>query len=164
LSTPQARDLLAAKAPAFAALSERVHAVAPKEGERASLRFGDIVVDAFGLSHGRVNYGDVEHLGFIVRLGAATVIHLGDGIIAERSLDAAGVFEESFDAAFLPFWFLTYPTGRRLYERRLGGIIRRTFAIHVPPGDQNRLVEEVAATDPEAVALTSPMWRTTVPA
>lgn len=159
VSTPQSCDLLAAKAPVYDSFAARVEALAPGEGGRVSTAAGDVVVEAFGLSHGKVNYGDVQHLGFVVDVGGVTVLHLGDGIIAERSLRSAGVLDRDIDAAVLPFWFLTYPAGRRLLSDGFARRPRRLFAVHIPPEHQTRLVAEVRAFDSTAVALVDPMTR-----
>lgn len=157
LSTRQSRGQMEDRAPGFADIAGRVHAVAPADGERESLVPGGVAIDAFGLSHGKVNYGDVEHLGLVARVGAATVLHLGDGMISERALRSAGVLDRRIDVAFLPFWFLTYPFGRRL----MAGALRpgHVFAVHIPPAHRRRLVAEVRAAAPAAVALVEPMSR-----
>ena len=130
VSTGQAVDMLVEKLPGFDALAQRIHSVAPREGVRESLTVAGVVVDAFGLSHGKVNYGDVQHLGLMVGLGGVTILHLGDGVISERSLRSAGVLDRHIDVAFLPFWYLTYPFGRRLMESTLTPT--RVFAVHIP--------------------------------
>jgi L-ascorbate metabolism protein UlaG (beta-lactamase superfamily) len=163
VSTRQSIALLEEKAADFAAISGRVHPVAPAEGERESVTVGANRVDAFGLSHGKVNYGDVEHVGFVVYLGGATLLHLGDGIIAEKTLRSAGVLDETIDAAFLPFWYLTYPAGRRVLEGGFSRRLRRIFAVHIPPAHEARLVEEVRRFDPHATALVTPMSRFLIP-
>jgi hypothetical protein len=96
----------------------------------------------------------------IVSLEGATVVHLGDGIIAEKSLREAGVLDASIDIGFFPFWFLTYPFGRRLIE---GGFRpRHLFAVHIPPAHEVRLVREIGEFDPRAVPLVAPMEQHTV--
>jgi L-ascorbate metabolism protein UlaG (beta-lactamase superfamily) len=157
VSTEQAIALLEAKSPDFDTLVDRVHAVAPREGEVRAIEIGGVAVSAFGLSHGKVNYGDVQHLGLLVELEGASVLHLGDGVIAERSLRDAGVLERRIDVALVPFWYLTYPLGRRLMETALRP--QRTFAVHIPPEHERRLVEAVGDFDPKAVPLVEPMSR-----
>ena len=159
LTTPQARRLLESRAAGFDGFAARVGTVLPGEGQCLTTTIGDVVVDAFGLSHGKVNYGDVEHVGFVVTMGGATFLHLGDGIIAEKTLRAAGVLDRELDAAILPFWFLTYPSGRRLLEHGFARRPRRLFAVHIPPEHQRRLVDEVRAFDRRATPLVEPMTR-----
>lgn len=154
VSTPQAVGrFIDAAGPAFA---DRVHVMAPAEGVRETVDVNGIGVECFGLSHGRVNYADVENLGVVVRLGGRSILHLGDGIIDEKSLRAAGVLDERIDVGILPFWFLTYPFGRRLRER--GFRPRATFAVHIRVSERDQVVREIAS-DGGAVPLTEPLSR-----
>jgi L-ascorbate metabolism protein UlaG (beta-lactamase superfamily) len=155
VSTPQSRRLLEETIEDVASIAGRVHAPSPGEGDTVTLEAGGVAVGAFGLSHGKVNYGDVEHLGLLVDLDGVTILHLGDGIIARRSLEKAGVLARHVDVAFLPFWYLTYPFGQALMREGLKP--RRVFAVHIPPAHERRLVEEVRRFDPAAVALVTPM-------
>lgn len=152
LSTPQAAGrVIDAAGPA---LADRVHALTPVAGVREAAQVNGVRVECFGLSHGRVNYADVEHLGVVVRLGGRSILHLGDGIIDEKTLRAAGVLDETADVAVLPFWFLTYPFGRRLMQRSLRP--RATFAVHIRASEREQIVNEIASWS-DAVPLTEPM-------
>jgi L-ascorbate metabolism protein UlaG (beta-lactamase superfamily) len=153
-STPQAAvQLLEATGGACAS---RIHALEVHEGSIVARQFGDVRLEAFGLSHGRVRYADVEHLGFIVSLAGRTLLHLGDGIIDAKSLRAAGLLDRAIDVAVLPFWFLTYPFGRRLVA---GGFRPRTiFAAHVRANERERVRREIAAWI-DATTLVQPMSR-----
>jgi len=64
-STPQAVALLLARAPE---LAPRAVSIEAPEGVRVGRDFGPIRVEAFGLSHGKVNYAEVQHLGLVVTL------------------------------------------------------------------------------------------------
>lgn len=154
VSTPQAvGKFIDAAGPAFA---DRAHAVPPVEGAREIIEVNGITVECFGLSHGRVNYADVEHLGVIVRLGDRSILHLGDGIIDEKSLRAAGVLDEVSDVGVVPFWFLTYPFGKRLMQ---GGLKpRATFAVHIRVSEREQMVNEIASWS-SAVPLVEPLSR-----
>ena len=151
ISTPQACALLDRGDPAFADMAPRVTSVYPPDGKRRTLLVGGIRVDAFRLSHGRVNFGNVEQVGFLTYAGGASFLHLGDGIIDERTLDAVGVLGERIDAAFLPFWYLTHEYGKRLMEKRLHP--RKVFAVHIPPPEQEAIESQIAAFMPDAVPL-----------
>jgi L-ascorbate metabolism protein UlaG (beta-lactamase superfamily) len=134
--------------------AHRVHSVAPGEGEMLSRELGAVKVEAFGLSHGKVHYADVQHLGLVVTLGGRTVVHLGDGIIDEKSLRAAGLLDRALDVGVLPFWFLTYPFGRRLVSS--GFRPRTLFAAHVRMNERERVAAEIASWI-DAVPLLTPM-------
>ncbi len=151
-SSQQAVDVLLSTAPE---LRDRALAVDAPEGERVRNEFGAVTVDAFGLSHGKVNYADVQNLGWIVSLEGNTVIHLGDGIIDEKTLRRAGVIDAPIDVGVLPFWFLTYPFGKRLVARAFRP--RAIFACHVRLHEREQVVSEIASWMPDAVPLVEPL-------
>jgi len=152
VSTPQAVARLSSAV--GESLSGRVHAVPPVEGKRRAVVVGGVTVECFGLSHGRVHYADVEQNGVLVRLGERSLVHLGDGIIDEKALRAAGVVDEATDVGVLPFWFLTYPFGRRLAERGFRPSAR--FAVHIRVSEREQLINEVRETG-DAIPLIEPM-------
>lgn len=155
VTTNQAIALLEERSEAFVSLADRIYAMPAADGVRESISLGGIRIDGFGLSHGRVNFGGVQHLGFVVYAGGLSFVHLGDGIIDRRALTAAGVLDEEVDAAILPFWFLTYPFGRRLMRERFRP--RRVFAAHIAPQRQAELEREIASALPSATPLVRPM-------
>ncbi|HET6349587.1 MAG TPA: MBL fold metallo-hydrolase [Candidatus Krumholzibacteria bacterium] len=134
--------------------AHRVHTLAADEGVMTARDIGGIHVEAFGLSHGKVHYADVQHLGLVVTLDGRTVIHLGDGIIDEKSLRSAGVLDRTLDVGVLPFWFLTYPYGRRLVSN--GFRPRTIFAVHVRVHERQKVADDIASWI-DAIPLLSPM-------
>lgn len=137
-------------------LGHRVHGVQADEGISVQRDVGAVHIQAFGLSHGKVHYADVQHLGFVVTLGGRKLIHLGDGIIDEKALRAAGVIDKPIDVGVLPFWFLTYPFGRRLVSN--GFRPRALFAVHVRLNEREKVSSEIASWI-DATPLLVPMER-----
>lgn len=155
VSTVQATsELLAATGGAFA---ERIRALDAVEGRSGHVDVGAVRIEGFGLSHGKVHYADVQHLGLLVTIDGRRILHLGDGIIDERSLRAAGVVDDTIDVGVLPFWFLTYPFGKRLVSRGLRP--RAMFAVHIRVSEREQVVREIGA---HAVALMEPLASYTV--
>lgn len=150
-STPQAVERLVAAAPD---LAPRAVAIEASEGVRIARDFGAIKLEAFGLSHGKVNYADVQHLGLWVTLDGRQVVHLGDGIIDEKSLRRAGLIDTPIDVGVLPFWFLTYPFGKRLVARAFRP--KAIFACHVRVHEREQVVNEIASWI-DAVTLVEPL-------
>ncbi|HKW12919.1 MAG TPA: MBL fold metallo-hydrolase [Candidatus Krumholzibacteria bacterium] len=137
-------------------LGHRVHGITAAEGVVVRRDVGHVHIQAFGLSHGKVHYADVQHLGFVVTLGERSIIHLGDGIINEKSLRAAGVIDRAIDVGVLPFWFLTYPFGRRLVSN--GFRPQALFAVHVRANEREKVTGEIASWI-DATPLIVPMER-----
>jgi L-ascorbate metabolism protein UlaG (beta-lactamase superfamily) len=154
VSTPQAVGRFIDVA--GAAFVDRVYAIAPVDGVREAVEVNGIKIEGFGLSHGRVNYADVEQLGIVVNLDGRSVLHLGDGIIDEKSLRAAGVLDETADVGIFPFWFLTYPFGKRLLRRGLSP--RAVFAVHIRVSEREQVVNEILAAG-IGTPLTEPLAR-----
>jgi L-ascorbate metabolism protein UlaG (beta-lactamase superfamily) len=154
MSTPQAVERL--RAHAGDVFDHRVTQLAPAEGERRRIDAGGIVVEWFGLSHGKVNYADVQNLGLIVRLDGRSVIHLGDGIIDEKSFRAAGVLDETIDVGVLPFWFLTYPYGKKLVQKAFRP--RALFAVHIRVRERDDVTRAIAEWI-DATPLVEPLAR-----
>lgn len=140
MSTPQAVELLLARAPE---LAHRAVALQAPEGVRVGRDFGAIRVEAFGLSHGQVNYAGVQHLGLVVTLDGRQIVHLGDGIIDEKALRRAGLIDAAVDVGVLPFWFLTYPFGKRLVAHAFRP--RAVFAGHIRVHEREQVVDEIAS-------------------
>jgi len=155
LCTPQTASLIEKCGPGSDGLTGRIHVLQPREGVSQVVEIAGARVEAFGLSHGRAGYADVQQFGFVVDAGDGSFVHLGDGIIHERTLDTAGVLDRPIDAGFLPFWYLTYPFGIRLVTDRFR--LGRTFGVHVPPSDSAELTARIAASFPDAVALVDPL-------
>lgn len=150
-STPQVIELLLARAPE---LAPRAVSLDAAEGVRVARDFGAIRAEAFGLSHGKVNFADVQHLGWVVTLDGRQVVHLGDGIIDEKALRRAGLVGAAVDVGVLPFWFLTYPFGKRLLASAFRP--RAVFACHIRVPEREQVVGEIASWI-DAVPLVDPL-------
>lgn len=151
-STPQAVERLVARAPE---LAPRAVAVEAPEGVRVAHDFAGVRVEAFGLSHGRVHYADVQHLGWVATLAGRSVVHLGDGIIDEKTLRRAELLDAPIDVGVLPFWFLTYPFGKKLVARAFRP--RAVFACHIRLHEREQVVSEIASWMDGAVPLVEPL-------
>jgi L-ascorbate metabolism protein UlaG (beta-lactamase superfamily) len=154
VSTPQA--VVQAGEATHGACADRLHALDPADGEVARFDAGAFRVEAFGLSHGRVHYADVQHLGLVVTMEGRAVMHLGDGIIDEKALRAAGILDRAIDVGVVPFWFLTYPFGKRLIAH--GFRPRALFAVHVRVHEREKIAADIASWI-DAVPLLEPMSR-----
>ena len=157
LCTPQSAAMIEKDTPAAAELVGRIRIVEPVDGVSQTIELGGARIEAFGLSHGRAGYADVQQFGFVVDVGGQSFMHLGDGIIHERTLDTAGVLDRRIDAGFLPFWYLTYPFGIRLVRHRL--LVDRIFGVHIPPAQAADLEARIAETFPGATPLVDPLSR-----
>lgn len=101
VSTPQAVERLL-RVDGARALDERVHAATPTaERPERSLQNG-IPVLALALHHGR-SPAAAQNLGFVLDLGGASVLHVGDTEASAAEMRAAGLVEP-VDLALVTSW------------------------------------------------------------
>lgn len=133
ITTPMAVDLLQADAGRFSAISPRVWAVYPEEGELELLDFTGFRVEVVNLHHGRNRAFPVENLGFVVHLNGVTLLHIGDTLADATELASLGLAKRGIDTAFVPYWHLLDAPGAREYLEA----IRATtvVAMHLPAED-----------------------------
>lgn len=128
VSTRQAVDQLRANYDRYDRIADRVRAVVPGEGERQRVSHAGIEVDVLFLHHGRNR--PIENLGFLIRIGGRTLLHVGD---AMATLDDFSVYElpaAGVDVAFLPYWYLLDEDGRRAVREGISP--GRIVVMHVP--------------------------------
>ncbi|MCA9661754.1 MAG: MBL fold metallo-hydrolase [Myxococcales bacterium] len=137
ITTPQAvAAMRSVDAAAFAAIEGRARAVLPPEGSPREIALSpDVRLRILNLHHGRERRPPIEHLGFLLEVGADAFLHLGD---AELSLDELaaldlGAAAPKLEAIFVPYWHL-------LDEAWTRTLLRDTHrpslaALHVPTAD-----------------------------
>jgi L-ascorbate metabolism protein UlaG (beta-lactamase superfamily) len=129
VSTPDAVDGLAEAFDRYGEIKDRVVAVFPPEGHRETVEYDDLRIEIVNLHHGRGQR--VQNLGFIVHIAGNRILHVGDTQAEIGDFQRNNLHVEEFDYAFVPYWFLSYPTMRRALIK---GVKARTFvAMHMPP-------------------------------
>lgn len=108
LSTPQAVSRIHEAAQEDKGISSRVEAAYPREGEALPLSRAGIELEVLNLHHGRGRQPPVENLGFVVRMGGLTWLHVGDTEATLEDFRANGLADKDIDVALLPEWFLDY--------------------------------------------------------
>jgi len=154
LSTRLALELMETRFYRFTEVADRVHVAEPAAGDPELIEIADVRVLAFHLSHG-IKYGDIEHLGMVIETDDRRVVHLGDGIIDERGLRENGILGLGLDVGVLPFWFFTYPYGRRLIKGPLR--CKQMFGVHIPSTEADEIVAAMAESEPAAIPLLEPL-------
>lgn len=106
----QVVDSLTAKVPGAAALQGRIHAMDLPPGATFEL---DLTVHALGIAHPPSRNQPVEHATYLVRVGGARVIHLGDS--RPGPTDLTPFLEHGGPELLLaPWWILEGDEGARL--------------------------------------------------
>lgn len=126
LSTEQAAEALADAPPA---VRSRVHGLLPEEGQRASFSHRGIEIEVLNLHHGRGRTPPVQNLGFLIRLGGLTILHVGD---TEATGDEFRPYElgaDAVDLALLPSWFANSERWETVVESQIRP--RHTALMHL---------------------------------
>jgi L-ascorbate metabolism protein UlaG (beta-lactamase superfamily) len=128
VSTEQAVEQLHRITPQIKDFDTRVIGLTPEEGRVVELKPHDISLSVFLLHHGRGR--DVDNLGFIVELGGARILHMGDTVA--NAVDLSVYDLKGLDFAMVPYWYF----GDRELTRALRGVeAERMIAIHIPSSD-----------------------------
>lgn len=144
ISSPDVIDLVRRVAPGVPA--SRLRAVLPSPGRAEPIDVGGIPVHVLRIRHNRSRRFPEQHVGFLIG-GRAPVLHVGD---ADPVHDNFAVLKPlpSVDLAFLPFWYLTDVSNRRMVADAIRP--RRIVAMHVPPGDAEKIDAALRAANAEA--------------
>lgn len=148
VSTAQAVELVRQSSTGSGDLTGRVRAVALPPGGRESLVVNDIAVEALDVSHGRRD-PPVHNLGFLVRIGGYTVLHVGDWVSDPEDLAAFRLADERVDVALIPYWHLLDNESAAAVVTALG--TRTVVAMHLPAVDAPASYFEPAANLAELI-------------
>lgn len=137
---------------AVSADDPRVRAVAPPPRGERQMSIGGLDVTVVDLPHNPTPTGAVQNVGFLVDLGGMRVLHVGDADPTAARFDVHALARRRIDVAVVPFWYLT---GADHAVRRSVGA-RTWVASHVPPANADAVRQQVHASVPDAIVLTTP--------
>lgn len=160
ISTPTAVDLVGGNREDLPGFSDRLRPVYPREGESIHLEVGDIDVEVLNLHHGRGRKPPVENLGFLVRMGGVSFLHMGDTEATAEELGELDLRQRHIDIAFVPYWHLEERQTARSFLEAIGAA--KVVAMHIPapdappsylaPGkDLEDLIRRIEVSAPEVV-------------
>ena len=118
-------------------ISSQIREVTPAWKQRQTLQVGGVGIDVLGLRHGGEEFHAVQNLGYVVRLGHWTLLHVGDADATEENFKSFNLQREGIDVAFLPFWFLMTPEGQALVREYVRP--KHIIAVHVPSASRSEL-------------------------
>lgn len=140
---------------AAGAAPERVETFDLKPGDRAVASGPGYSVELMGIMHGGRTWDDVENLGHVIELGGVRFLHIGDADTEAEHFEGLGLADDPVDVAFMPFWFLESSSAREMIAKHIRP--RRVVAVHVPPGDGERLRRAVVEYYPDIVVFNNPL-------
>ncbi len=133
ISTDQARKALRKAFPGYEGIKDRVRGLTPAEGAVAQEKVGDLDIQIFNMHHGRNR--TVENVGFLIRTGGRTILHMGDTEATATDLSPLGLANKKIDLAFVPFWYLLTDGWRRAIRKQVAP--ERIVVMHLPAPDAN---------------------------
>ena len=148
----------------FDQVSNRVSEISCDPGAREHRVVNGVPLDVLCLPHspyyrdGRNVHADMRDLAFLVELGGARFLHLGDATI-EHSADYLGTYpfeQKRIDVLFLAYFDRAQAAQRLVAEKIKPG---RIVAMHVPPAQWTEEVKGVRAAYPHAIAFRHSMER-----
>ncbi|MCH9649156.1 MAG: MBL fold metallo-hydrolase [Deltaproteobacteria bacterium] len=129
VSTRQAVEKLQNEFSEFSKIEDRVHAAAPKEGQRH--KFPELGLEVLNLHHGRNRRPLVENHGFVFEVGSWKILHVGDTEAQKDEFAANSLDKDGIDVALLPGWIVFDST----WEGVISEAIQpgRVAVMHLPP-------------------------------
>lgn len=123
-------------------LKPRARALWPGEPAGVTLSLRGVEVAAFPLQHGAA-----LNLGYRIRMGGSTLVHLGDADTVASNFDTL-IAQGSVDVAFIPFWWLLSGDTVRFIEQRWKP--RHVVALHLGANDVMQSAQKLRSTHPKA--------------
>jgi L-ascorbate metabolism protein UlaG (beta-lactamase superfamily) len=118
-------------------IRSQVREVTPPWKQRQSLQVNGVGIDVLGLRHGGEEFQSVQNLGYVVRLGHWTLLHVGDADATEENFGSFNLQQEGIDVAFLPFWYLLTHEGQALVREYIRP--KHIIAVHIPHASASEL-------------------------
>ncbi|MFQ5510858.1 MAG: MBL fold metallo-hydrolase [Candidatus Krumholzibacteriia bacterium] len=129
VGTPQSVTRLRSYVGENRAVLRRIRAGFPREGQRIRMVHHGINLELINLHHGRGQM--IENIGFVFELGGGKFLHMGDSQAKAKDFRRSNVHRETFDVAFVPYWYLAYD--RMAATARAVIHAKHIVAMHVPP-------------------------------
>ena len=150
ISSPEVVERLRLAAPDVPA--SRLRAVLPAPGHAEQVDVGGVPVQVLRVRHNPARRLPEQHVAFLIG-ASTTVLHVGD---ADPAADNFALLKTlpSIDVAFLPFWYVSDAANRRLVADSIRP--RRIVAMHVPPGDAEKVAAGLRAANVSAELAATP--------
>lgn len=129
VTTPQTLTRMQEVFPGFAAVTERVRGIYPKEGEKLAVDVEGYGLRVLALHHGRTT--PFQNIGFLLDIDGAKLLHVGDTEASHPELGRYALPAEQIDVAFIPFWYLLDEQGVRTIREAVAA--HTIVPMHIPP-------------------------------
>jgi L-ascorbate metabolism protein UlaG (beta-lactamase superfamily) len=159
-SSPQVLGLMREKCRQFITTSPRVNEINPPYEAPYTIHQGSAAVTVFRLSHGTRKYARIQNFGHLVEMGGLKILHIGDAAMTAEDFARAGLDRETLDVVLIPYWFFQPGPGAEVVEKYLNAT--HQFAVHIPPGEMEEVLEYMEQSYPTVKILPNPLDRMTI--
>jgi L-ascorbate metabolism protein UlaG (beta-lactamase superfamily) len=144
ISSPEVVDRLRAAAPSLP--SSQLRPVLPPPGGVESVDVGGVAVRVLRIRHNPARRLPEQHVGFLIGR-SSSVLHVGDADPAADNFALLAALPPP-DVALLPFWYVADAANRRFVAASIRP--RRIVAMHLPPGDAEKVTSALRAAGVDA--------------
>lgn len=137
VSSQQVVDAIKRGFAGYDRIRSQIREVTPGLKQRQSLRVGGAEITVLRLRHGGEEFYALENLGYVIRVGSWTLLHVGDADSTEENLRNFHLERERIDIAFLPFWYLLTSEGRTVVRAHIRP--KHIIAVHIPNASVSEL-------------------------
>jgi L-ascorbate metabolism protein UlaG (beta-lactamase superfamily) len=144
ISSPEVVERVRRAAPSVPA--SQLRAVLPAAGNFEQVDVGGVPVRVLRVRHNPTRRLPEQHVAYLIG-ESATVLHVGD---ADPAADNFALLKAlpPIDLALLPFWYVLDEPNRRLVAESIRP--HRIVAMHVPPGDAEKVAAKLHAANVSA--------------
>ena len=148
---PQAIDSMKQYPESFAKVKDRVNSFPWKKGWRQAT-FGEISIKTTYMLHAGKSNKYTQNAIYIINIGGKQVIHLGDTQMERDHFDNLRLEYENFDAAIVPFWYLTSVYGAELVRKFMHS--KEIIGVHFPKKGFESSISKVKENFSSAILFT----------
>ena len=137
VSSQQVVDAIKSGFAGYDRIKSQIREVTPAQKQRQSLRVSGVEITVLRLRHGGEEFYALQNLGYVIRAGSWTLLHVGDADPTEENLRNFHLERERIDVAFLPFWYLLTSEGRTVVRAYIHP--KHIIAVHIPSASVSEL-------------------------
>lgn len=154
IASPQVVDSLTKLSPVYGKVKDQLM-IYDWSKEQMSFSHNDISIEAFKINHdGQQQWGWVQNLGHIMRIGSFKVLHMGDLLLDEQVLNKMNLKNENIDLVILPYWVILQ-NGAEKIKKLINADHYIISHFPIPRVDQN--IARIKNAMPDAIIINNPM-------
>lgn len=155
LASEQMTSLIEKEYENYDKIKGQVETVTPDWKFTEEMDITGIHVKVLGMKHGTTRFGSIQNMGYIIKIGKYTFLHIGDADASPENIEPFHLNLEGIDFAFIPYWFLTHKAYNKIVDEYIQP--GRIMAMHVPPNEIADVKKKLHTNYPNAIIFSKPM-------